>query len=165
MKIKDVTVEIMMGDKFALSWIDYNNQRYHIWLNPSDRNFEEPVIYKNPPLGVKYRDVENGYYNTRHLDLNAKANRPMYDFAHAYATEHKLFEAAGETKAQAEAEENRQRNERIKLGLKQAAAVQMFNTLELIQAEHEIGNVWLTDDVREALRQTLAVARGENPHA
>ena len=165
MKIKDITVEVMMGDKFALSWIDYSNQRYHVWLNPNDRNFEEPVIYKNPPLGVKYRDVENGYYNTRHLDLNAKANRPMYDFALAYANEKFLFDHALEAVAAKEAEEKRQFNERYKLSLKQAAAVQMFNTLELIQAEYEIGNVWLTDDVKEALRQTLAVARGENPHA
>lgn len=155
-----------MSSKYVLSWDDFSGNRYHVWILRPVTNgtvtYENPVIYKNPRLGINYGDRENGYFPTRYLDIEAKANRPTYDYVLNIAASQRLFESAEARQRQEEDNEKRHHEERRKLGLKQAAAVHMFNMLEVIEAEHEIGNVTLPQIVLEGLQQTLRMARGEN---
>lgn len=159
MKIKDITVEIMMG-RYCLCWSDYNNNRFHVWMNLADQK-PEATLYRNPPNGTKYRDVANGWYETRRLDLNAKVNKPVFEYALAFAKARELFAIADAAMQSQIAQEDENRRQAARKYRIQEAAVQMFNTLELIDAERELGNVALPHAVLVALAQTLREARGE----
>lgn len=173
MKISNIRVDRGMGDKYALAWNDEAGLRYHVWLNPHDHRPDDPVVYKNPPMGVKYRDIINGYFQTRHLDLNAANNKKAFDEALQFATQFKLFEDADSRVSQAAQEERRAQDLRIKKHLKEQAAEEMFEVLEVIDEWYKAGGyngdgpsgcaLLFGDDETLGwhIRRAMAKARGE----
>lgn len=60
------------GRDYAIGW-EIAGDRFHVWVK---RGEIEEVIYKNPPLAIKYR--EPGHYETRRLDRTSKASGAMF---------------------------------------------------------------------------------------
>ncbi len=82
-KISNVNISDRLGtsadSRVALCW-EAGGARYHAWvaldtLELNREGFNSNVIYKNPPLSVKY--LGDGYFPTRRLDPSAKVNAAM----------------------------------------------------------------------------------------
>lgn len=71
------------------------------------RTRRDNTMYKNPRLGVTYKGP--GYFHTRHLDVNGKANMAAYIEALGIANDKMLFDKA-EAKVQVEKEKELQQH-------------------------------------------------------
>lgn len=72
----------------AISWV-YGDFRYHVWVNPKTYAASDGILYKNPPLGIRYG--EKGYFDTRKLKTSVKANGDMVRAILDYARENDLI--------------------------------------------------------------------------
>lgn len=159
-------IHVFIGSSFsaeyALGW-EKDGLCYHIFLSRPARElrkqiFDRPefVVYKNPPNGVKYKDVENGYFPTRHLDLKAKQNWIDYQEAYNYAIEHKLFEVAeADRTAKNEAEhlESMQRQRTARL---QKAGPALYDALhQILDCGHTFTRL---EEIRQIARKAIEEA-------
>ena len=93
----EIKISASAINKFIVRWEDEAGCRYHVWIG-ADGTVEDRV-YKNPRLA---RDTDNPdqvgsndslrrnhpeYFNTRHLDGNAKAWKPIMDAIRFMANE------------------------------------------------------------------------------
>lgn len=84
----------------AISWV-YGGFRYHVWVNPKTYSMGDGIVYKNPPLGVRYGAP--GYFDPRKLKISVKANGDMVRTILDYAREIDLIAATHKAEVEAEA--------------------------------------------------------------
>jgi hypothetical protein len=140
---------------------NFDGARYHVWLDRETLEFSE-TLYKNPPLGVEHRGP--GWFATRRLDINSKANSIVVEA---------LKERAVELVAAAKTEE--EEKERVRLA---AAAeeyrihrinkygVELLAALEdMVAAFGDLAEEYIAPDNAVAIaakaRTTIAQAKGE----
>jgi hypothetical protein len=86
------------GEGQAALHMDTAEARYHVWVNEStlrpyegsSRDTSNPILYKNPPLGIKPHTP--GHFNTRYLKIGAsKAALAMFAQMEAAARANNLM--------------------------------------------------------------------------
>jgi hypothetical protein len=149
---------------FSLGWDDVEGNRYHVWFDRTTRTRRDDTLYKNPPLGTPYKG--EGYFHTRQLDLNKKANISAYTEALMVANDHKLFDKAEETIAAARAAEQRENEEAARIrrvkdrGVELLGALeQMVAVLENVAKQHS-NDLWLGSEYKTA-KNAIKNAKGE----
>lgn len=147
------------GGRCAIGW-DYAGARYHFWINMPSRE-SQGILYKNPPLGLKTTDA--GYFNTRQLDPEAKANAAMVAEAWAIVERdhliEKMFAAEKEEKRKAAAE----LEENLRINRIQVAGVDLYEALRHAQDELErlaSGGACVRPDVIFAVAKAIKKAEG-----
>jgi hypothetical protein len=139
-----------MGDLISLGGTGRDGNRYHIWINHDlsipDYSEHEFVLYKNPPLSVKFRG--EGWFRTRQLDAANAVNIQLVGELIEAAKKNNLVRQADERlDASNHAEEN-ERDRRYREYLKQQAGPSLYAALKdlLAMIEGEAPSL-LEDDI------------------
>lgn len=130
-------------DRYALS-CDYDGAHYHVWIRLLDGllmgySKDDLVLYKNPPVGTSMYD--QGYFRTRRLDTQTKANAALIAEMVRIRDEQNLLQVAIDEEAAKQAEDERkqavwqQQQDTIKQ-LKQFYQVENLEELVIQQADH-----------------------------
>lgn len=108
MPIEKFKFEITDEELFSAHW-ESDGARFHVWIDVNG-DLINGTIYKNPPRHTPYEG--EGWFNTRHLDANAKSNIPLVDEIKRRIQSGNLIDRARKEKAAADFIRQRQQTTR-----------------------------------------------------
>lgn len=154
---------------------DYKGARFHVWFDRDSMQVERvgsahPILYKNPPIGTKFRDVANGWFETRRLDAGAKENALLVAEMFGQIKEQGLIEKAEAEAHAAEQERLEKAAAEYKINLQKEAGPKLYEALHdalpfvedaLSSPDFKAGYV---RKVSNRIRAVLAEAEGKSTY-
>lgn len=151
-----------ISNRAAVGW-EVNGILYHVWISVfrSGTWDGDDIIYKNPPLHLKYG--EEGYFHTRQLDRTKKVNQELWRDIEAYVNANDLVCKAILAHGVKLAEERAEAAETQRIHTIKEAGVEMYEAAKLArdllaspEGPQELGRIFA------ALSDAIAKAEGRS---
>lgn len=170
--------DLAMSTDCSVSWTDDRGQRFHVWLvsnrdgqdyeltvpvepyevrseRPMGHAFKRRTLYLNCPRnedGSHKNRWQHGYFQTRHLDADAKKNAPLVAEALRRAKDEGLYEKAKQEVLQARIEKARA-EQQAKIAKVGAAVVKL--EAEMIEEGKEADAKRIVDAFAKLPRESM----------